>query len=166
MVDAAVPLREAIFASTMELASGENPRPPYAFGMIIEKKPCCLMNVHTCSGRSSSSWVISQSSSSRQSSSVGPSRNACSSSVSAGGGSAASVSQSGMPENSCPSHHTLPASSASRSVSESDGSMSRNASRTGALMRSRRSDSTFSSASAANASHSRTISSVMPATSV
>ena len=36
-----------------------------------------------------------------------------------------SLSHSGMPENSSPSHQTLPASSASRSVSDMDGSIFR-----------------------------------------
>ena len=33
MVEAAVALREATFVSTVELASGEKPCPPYSFGM-------------------------------------------------------------------------------------------------------------------------------------
>ena len=118
-------LRDAIFASTIEFASGEKPRPPYSFGMIIAKKRWSLMNCHTFGGMSASSCVICQSSSRRQSSSVGPSRNACSSGVSFGGGKFFKRRQSGMPVNSSPSHHTLPASSASCSVFDMLGSMLR-----------------------------------------
>ena len=109
----------------MEFASGENSRPPYSFGMIMAKNLFALMNSHTFGGMSASSCVICQSSSSRHSSSVGPSRKACSSGESFGGGRFLSRRQSGMPVNSSPSHHTLPASSASCSVFDMLGNMRR-----------------------------------------
>src|SRR5262249_42350396 len=56
------------------------------------------------------------------SSSTGPSRNACSSGESVAGGTARSFAQSGLPLKRSASHHTSPASIASRSVSESVGS--------------------------------------------
>ena len=93
--------------------------------MIIAKNLFSLMNCQTFGGMSASSCVICQSSSSRQSSSVGPSRNACSSGVSFGGGKFLSRRQSGMPVNSSPSHQTLPASSASCSVFDMLGNMRR-----------------------------------------
>jgi hypothetical protein len=118
-------LRDESFASTIEHASGENSRPPYSFGMIIAKNFSSFKNCHTFGGMSASSCVICHSSSSPHSSSVGPSRNACSSAVSVGGGRFLSRRQSGMPVNSSPSHHTLPASSASCSVFDMLGNMRR-----------------------------------------
>src|SRR3954466_11387824 len=53
-----------------------------------------------------------------QSSLTGPSRNACSSAVSRDGATASSFAQSGLPANRSASHHTSPASIASRSVSK------------------------------------------------
>jgi hypothetical protein len=67
----------------------------------------------------------------RQSSSHGPSMNACSSAVSLGACADRSLFQSGRPVNSSPSHHTVPASSASRSVSDIDGSRRRYVRRNG-----------------------------------
>ncbi|OLB73733.1 MAG: hypothetical protein AUI16_16460 [Alphaproteobacteria bacterium 13_2_20CM_2_64_7] len=61
------------------------------------------------------------SSSMPQSSATGPSRKACSSSVSFAGAYDRSFAQSGLPLKISPSHHTSPASIASRSVSESVG---------------------------------------------
>src|SRR5690606_18760620 len=86
----------------------------------------------------------------RQSVSVGPSRKACSSSVSRGAGRRSSFDQSGAPEKSSPSHHTLPASSASCSVRDIDGSMRRYTASSLRLICSRRKLSTFNAASAAN----------------
>src|SRR5438552_3138737 len=54
--------------------------------MIIAKNFWALRKSHTCGGRSRSSQVMRHSSSMRQSSSTGPSRNACSSSDSVAGG--------------------------------------------------------------------------------
>ena len=68
---------------------------------------------------------MSQSSTLRQSSSHGPSMNACSSAERVGAFAASSFDQSGRPVNSSPSHHTVPASSASRSVSDIVGSSRR-----------------------------------------
>ena len=93
--------------------------------MIIAKKPFFFRNSHTCGGRSARTWVMSQSSIIRQSSSQGPSRKACSSADSRGGSALASFDQSGSPVKSSPSHHTVPASSASRSVSDIEGSSRR-----------------------------------------
>src|SRR5260370_38424604 len=90
--------------------------------MIIAKNFWALRKSHTSGGRSRSSQVIRHSSSMRQSSSTGPSRNACSSSDSVAGGTARSFAQFGLPLNRSASHHTSPASIASRSVSESVGS--------------------------------------------
>ena len=106
------------------------------------------MNFQTSSGRSCSSLQIFQSSSIRQSSSTGPSRNACSSSVSAGAGSARSFCQFGRPLKSSPSHHTVPASSASRSVWDMGGSNFRNRPSSGLLRSIRRSGITFKIAAA------------------
>ena len=51
--------------------------------------------------------------------------NACSSAVSCGAFADSSFGQSGLPVKSSPSHQTVPASSASRSVSDIVGSMRR-----------------------------------------
>ena len=124
-MDAAVVFREAILVSTMEVASGEKPSPPYWLGIAIEKKPCFLMKFHTLGGMSRSSCVICQSSSIWQSFSVGPSRKACSSSVKFGAGRLFNNPHCGIPEKSSPSHQTLPASSASCSVLDMGGSILR-----------------------------------------
>ncbi len=80
------------------------------------------MNFHTSGGRSARACVMSQSSSIAHKSSHGPSRNACSSAVSVGTFADMSFCQSGPPVNNSPSHHTVPASKASRSVADIDGS--------------------------------------------
>ena len=49
----AVALRDDIFVSTIEHASGEKPSPPYSFGMIIAKNFCSLRNCQTFGGMSS-----------------------------------------------------------------------------------------------------------------
>ena len=90
--------------------------------MIIAKKPLDLMKAHTAAGRSARRWVISQSSSIAHSVSQGPSRNACSALVSTGGFADMSFCQFGPPVNNSPSHQTVPASSASRSVEDMAGS--------------------------------------------
>src|SRR6516165_5824670 len=90
--------------------------------MIIAKNLLRLRKSHTSGGRSRSSQLMRHSSSMRQSSSTGPSRNACSSGESVAGGTARSFAQSGLPLKRSASHHTSPASIASRSVSESVGS--------------------------------------------
>src|SRR5262249_41028302 len=101
-----------------------------------------------CGGRSRSSQVMRHSSSMRQSSSTGPSRNACSSSESVAGGTARSFPQSGLPLNRSASHHTSPASIASRSVSESVGSTCCAQRKIGLEMKSRRSEGALIEASA------------------
>ena len=82
---------------------------------------------------------MSQSGAIRQSSSVSPSRNACSSAESAGFGYASSFDQSGRPEKRSPSHHTVPALIASASVSDIGGITFRNAARARLLTTARRS---------------------------
>jgi hypothetical protein len=93
--------------------------------MIIEKKPLDLMKDHTSGDRSARVWVMSQSSSIAHKSSHGPSRKACSAGVSTGTFADMSFAQSGPPVNNSPSHHTVPASNASRSVLDIGGSIFR-----------------------------------------
>ena len=87
-VTVAVALRVASFAMTSLWANAEKPSPPNSRGMIIPMKPSSRMNCQTCAGRSFSSYETSQSSSMSQSVSTGPSRKACSASVSVGFGKA------------------------------------------------------------------------------
>ena len=77
--------------------------------------------------------------------SQGPSRKACSSAVRAGAFAGSSLRQSGPPVNSSPSHQTVPASSASRSVADIDGSSSDRSCRNGRVISAMRSGRTFSS---------------------
>src|SRR3974377_839805 len=86
--------------------------------MIIAKNLRVFRNSQASGGRSRSSQVSRQSSTMRQSSSTGPSRKARSSGDSVAGGTASSLAQSGLPLNRSESHHTSPASIASRSVSD------------------------------------------------
>src|SRR5262249_768043 len=116
--------------------------------MIIAKNLLRLRKSHTSPGRSRKSQVMRHSSSMRQNSSTGPSRNACSSSDSVAGGTARSLAQSGLPLNRSASHHTSPASIASRSVSESVGSTCCAQRKIGLEIRSRRSESALIEASA------------------
>src|SRR6266446_2209289 len=106
--------------------------------MIIAKNLCRLRKSQTSGGRSRSSQVMRQSSSMWQSASTGPSRNACSSAESFAGGKARSFCQSGLPLKSSPSHHTSPASIASRSVAERLGSARRAKPKMGLVIQSRR----------------------------
>ena len=89
----------------------------------MPRNPCFLTKSQTSSGISLSLWRMVQSLTMRQSSLVGPSRNAFSSSVSVMGGTARSFSQSGWPENSSASKPMVPAFSASCSVAETLGRM-------------------------------------------
>src|SRR5581483_2399688 len=73
-----------------------------------------------------------------QSSSTGPLRKAFSSSVRVAGGLDKSFAQSGLPVKRSASHQTSPASSASRSVSDIDGSTPRAQEKIGLVMKSRR----------------------------
>src|SRR5215831_2666091 len=116
--------------------------------MIIAKNLWRLRKSHTCGGRSRSSQVMRHSSSMRQSSSTGPSRNACSSGESVAGGTARSFPQSGLPLKRSASHHTSPASIASRSVSESVGSTCCAQRKIGLEIKSRRSEGALIEASA------------------
>ena len=92
------------------------------------------MKSQTSGGRSRHSQLIFQSSSMAQSSSTGPLRKAFSSSVSVAGGMANSFDQSGLPVKRSASHQTSPASSASRSVSDIDGSTPRAQEKIGLVM--------------------------------
>ena len=92
----------------------------------------------TCSGMSVSSCVTSQSSSILQTSSHGPSKNSCSSAVSSAFGTSSNFFQSGSPLNKSPSHQTVPASNASRSVSDISGMTLRYALRIGLVSKFRR----------------------------
>src|SRR5690606_10854320 len=116
-----ITLAEATVRTTSECAVLEKPRPPYFFGMIMPKNFFSRMKSHTGLGRSRSSQASFQSSTMPQSSRTGPSIKACSSSESLAGGISSSLFQSGSPEKSSPSHHTVPAAIASRSVSEIGG---------------------------------------------
>ena len=110
----------------------------------MPRKPRFLINSQTWGGRSFNSWVISQSSHMRQSSSTGPSRNACSSGLNRGFGIASNLFQSGLPLKSSPSHQTVPASSASCSVCEICGNALRNQCNKGSLISARRNGGTLS----------------------
>src|SRR5215510_13286696 len=116
--------------------------------MIIAKNLWRLRKSHTCGGRSRSSQVMRHSSSMRQSSSTGPSRKACSSGESVAGGTARSFPQSGLLLKRSASHHTSPASIASRSVSESVGSTCCAQRKIGLEIRSRRNEKVLIEASA------------------
>ncbi len=144
------------FCSTAECASAENCRPPYCLGMIMPKKRFFLMKSQISGGRSASSWVICQSSIIPQSSSTGPSRKACSSTLSSGRGCRSSSCQSGLPENSSPSKPTVPASSAVCSVSDSLGVTRANIFSTGAVMRWRRKPSISNGTAMPSSTISRT----------
>src|SRR3954468_25099692 len=108
--------------------------------MIMAKNLCERRKSQACGGRSRHSKLIRQSSSSAQSSSTGPARNAFSSSDSVAGGRASSAFQSGLPEKSSASHHTSPASIASRSVVERLGSARWPHRKSGLEIQSRRND--------------------------
>ena len=112
---------ELSFWITLWWASALKPRPPYCLGTIMPKNLFFLMNSHNSGCRSAWTWVISQSLVIRHSSSTGPSRNACSSAVRVGLGWSSNICQSGLPENNSPSKPTVPASSATCSVSDSVG---------------------------------------------
>ncbi len=86
----------------------------------MPKKRCSLMNVQISGGRSRC-CCTSQSLIRRHSSSTGPSRKACSSALGALIRKSSSFCQGGMPANRSASHHTVPASSAMRSVSPRRG---------------------------------------------
>ncbi len=73
------------------------------------------------SGMMFQSWLMLQASDIWQSSSTGPSKNACSSAVSVGTGADSNLLQFGFPLKISPSHQTVPASIATCSVSEIGG---------------------------------------------
>ena len=87
----------------------------------MPRKPRSLMNCHTCGGRSLVDVRGLPVGDHRAQLSTSSSRKRCSSAVSAGAGIASSFCQSGRPEKSSPSHHTVPASIASRSVCDIGG---------------------------------------------
>ncbi|MHC2193055.1 hypothetical protein ACVJF1_005688 [Bradyrhizobium diazoefficiens] len=97
-----------------------------------------LTKCQTSGGKSRHSQKIFHSSSMAQSSSTGPLRKACSSSVRVACGTFSSFAQSGLPVNRSASHQTSPASSASRSVSDIAGSTPRAQEKIGFVMVSRR----------------------------
>ncbi len=75
------------------------------------------MNCHTSGGRSCSTWLVCQSFDMAHNCSVSLSRNDLLLRREPGLREAtSSLFQSGLPRNKSPSHHTVPASSASRSV--------------------------------------------------
>jgi hypothetical protein len=125
--------REAIFMTMAELAVAENPLPPYCSGMTSPRNPWRFRNSQISSGISRCSKVIFQSSMSRHSSSVGPSRKACSFWLSSRAGLASSLAKSGSPRSRSASQPIVPAASASRSVSDMAGRMPRTQSSTGRL---------------------------------
>src|SRR4030088_2701769 len=106
--------------------------------MIMPKNFFALMKSQTSGGRSRHSQLIFHSSSMAQSWSTGPLRKAPSSAVSVAGAVASSFDQSGLPVNRSASHHTSPASSASRSVSDIAGSTPRAQEKIGFVVKSRR----------------------------
>src|SRR5438876_2598021 len=106
--------------------------------MIMPKNFSRLMKSQASGGRSRHSQLIFQSSSIAQSASTGPARKAFSSSVRVAGPKASSLVQSGSPVKRSASHQTSPASSASRSVSDMDGSTPRAHEKIGLVMKSRR----------------------------
>ncbi len=87
----------------------------------MPKKRCFLRYSQVSGERSARSWLTSQSSTIAHTSSQGPSRKACSSALSLGAGTASSFDHSGRPPNNSPSQPTVPASSATCSVSDSCG---------------------------------------------
>src|ERR1700723_4808522 len=106
--------------------------------MIIPKNLLRLTKSHTSGGRSRHSQLIFQSSSMAQSSSTGPWRKAFSSAVNVAGACLSSFDHSGLPVKRSASHQTSPASSASRSVSDIDGSTPRAQEKIGLVTISRR----------------------------
>ena len=146
--------REAILPMISDCACAENPKPPCSLEMSMPRKPCFLTKSQISSGTSHSVWRTCQPSMMRHSSSVGPSRKACSSGVSTMGAMDLSLSQSGSPENSSASKPTVPASSACASVSETVGSVPRTSLKAGAISAARRTCGMASAAKAAAKTHS------------
>src|SRR4051812_16284635 len=108
--------------------------------MIMPKNFSRLMKSQTSLGRSRHSQLIFHSSSMAQRVSTGPLRKASSSAVKVAGAVASNFDQSGLPVKSSASHHTSPASSASRSVSDIAGSTVRAQEKIGLVMKSRRNE--------------------------
>ena len=108
---------------TMDCAWAEKPKPPCSLEMSMPRKPCFLTKSQISAGTSLSLCRMVQSLTIRQSSLVGPSRKAFSSSVRVMGGTERSLSQSGWPENSSASKPMVPAFRASCSVAEILGRM-------------------------------------------
>src|SRR5262249_48543829 len=114
--------------------------PPYSFGMIMPKNLLARIKSQTPPGRSLSSQLIRQSSNMPQRRSVGPERKSLSADESAAAGVARSLDQFGLPEKRSASHQTSPASSASRSVSDMEGSALRAQPKIGRDSKSRRNE--------------------------
>ena len=131
--------RDAILPRISDWAWAEKPSPPCSFEISIPRNPCRFTNVQISPGISFSLKRMCQSSIIRHNSSVGPSRNACSSRVSTIGGTDLSLAQSGLPENSSASKPTVPASSACCSVSDTLGRMPLTRWKAGSITRLRRS---------------------------
>ena len=108
--------------------------------MIIAKNFFAFRYSQTSGGRSCHSQLIFQSSTMRHSSSTGPARNASSSCDNLAGAKARSLAQSGLPVNRSASHHTSPASMASRSVVDRRGSACCASRKIGLVIQSRRKD--------------------------
>src|SRR5260221_7483391 len=120
-VTAAATLRLASFVTTALCAAAEKPRPPYDSGMIMPKNRFSLMKRQASEERSCA-FSTSHSSIMVHSVWTGPSRNARSFSDNGRGSNSRSLRHAGSPEKSSPSHQTVPASSAVRSVSLMRGS--------------------------------------------
>ncbi len=117
------------------------------------------MYCQTGCGRSRWTWVVSQSVTMLHRVSTSLSRKLRSSAVSAGRGAARSLRQSGLPENSSPSHQTVPASIASRSVCDIGGRTLANAEKMPSVMSLRRSAGMLSGiASSTNAAVASSVS--------
>ncbi len=89
--------REAIRPRMIDCACGENPRPPCSLEMSMPRKPFRFTKSQISAGTSLLLKRMVQSLTMRQSSLVGPSIKACSSAVRVIGGTARSLSQSGVP---------------------------------------------------------------------
>ena len=108
--------------SRVNARSAEKPRPPYSFGMIMPKNLFFFRYSQISGGRSARTWVISQSLVMRQTSS----HRAVEEGLLFGGQFRLGLAEQhapspGLPENSSPSKPTVPASSATFSVSDSGG---------------------------------------------
>ena len=102
-------LRDEILPRMSDCAWAEKPKPPCPCEMSMPRKPLSRTKRQMSSGMSCSSWRMRQSLRRLQSSTVGPSRKARSSSVNVIGAMRRSLDQSGVPLNSSASQPTVPA---------------------------------------------------------